>query len=404
VTAGWGEPATEVQARVRRFALLRAAQRSLIEVAPPQQLGGALDLGRRLFRLLRSISGENAGSEVIDFAETLRGADALLAELAGRIHDALKATPTRALCNALAPLATREPGTVRSLAAVILEGDLEADPPLRLLEYIVTALACEGPPGERKVVREPLDALPSLADVELPAAHDADPAIDEAEQIFGRAVLRIDESDPGATRDRIRDYKRRLGARILHPTAMAAAVAYNAAMGNRLERLIKGHRALDAFADTLLGPITADEAGATLAAIRAAAPAAPGRIRRRSRLFWQALATVSLSVMLLTLSLVLWPRSSVEVLDTALVSDLSPHLVAGFVGGNDGTQRLVATVGSSWESLDLPERQRVVARIAARLESRGVSSVILMGPGRRTQARHEGDVLVFVAAPNGSDR
>jgi len=401
--AGRDEESAEVQARVRRFAVLRAVQRLLIEVAPPQHLSGALDLGRRLFRRLRTISGENAGSDVIDTAEALGGVDALLAELTDRIHDALKAAPTRALCSALAPLATQEPGTVRSVAAVVLEGDLESDPPLRLLEYIVTALACEGPPGARKVVREPLDTLPELADVDLPAAHEADPAIDEAEQIFGRAVRRIDECDPGATRDRIRDYKRRLGARILHPTVMAAAVEYNAAMGNRLEQLIEDHRALDAFADTLLGPISAEEGGARLAAIRAAASGAPGRRRGRSRLFWQSLATVGLSIMLLTLSVLLWPHSSVDVLDTASASDLSPHLVAGFLSGNGGAQRFVGTVGGSWEGLDLPERRRVVARIAARLESRGVGSVILMGPGRRTQARHEGEVLLWVMGPDGSD-
>ncbi|MBW2289735.1 MAG: hypothetical protein JRG90_18195 [Deltaproteobacteria bacterium] len=404
MTAGRDEAAAGVQARVRRFAVLRAAQRSLNEVAPFQHLSGGLDLGRRLLRKLRTISGETTGSEVIDPAEALRAADALLADLADRIHDALKATPTRALCNAVAPLAKQEPGTVRSLAAVVLEGDLESEPPLRLLEYIVTALACEGPPGDRKVVREPLDALPELADIDLAEAHESDPSIDEAEQIFGRAVLRLDEDvDLGATRDRIRDYKRRLGARILHPTVMAAAVAYNAAMGNRLAQLIEGHRALDAFADTLLGPASADEEGTGRAAIRAAASAAPRRTRRFSRLFWQVLANVGLTVLLLTLAVSLWPRSSVDMLEAASAADLSPHLIAGYMSGNDGIQHFVGTVGDSWESLDLPERRRVVARIAARLEERGVGSVVLMDPGRRIQARHEAEVLLWVTAPNGPE-
>jgi hypothetical protein len=269
-----------------------------------------------------------------------------------------------------------------------------------LLEYIVTALACEGPPGERKVVRGPLEALPELADVDLAEAHDADPAIDEAEQIFGRAVRRIDEVDLGATRDRIRDYKRRLGARILHPTVMAAAIAYNVAMGNRLAQIIEGHRALDAFADTLLGPASADEEGAGRAAIRAAALVAPRRKRRLSRLFWQVLANVGLTLLLLTLAVSLWPRSPVNVLEAA---DLSPHLIAGYVSENDGNQHFVGTVGDSWEGLDLPERRRVVARIAARLEGRGVGSVVLVDPKRRIQARHEADALLWVTPPGGSD-
>jgi hypothetical protein len=403
MTAGRKEAAADVQARVRRFAVLRAAQRSLNEVAPFQHLSGGLELGRRLLRQLRMISGEIVESEVVDSAEALRAADALLAELTDRIHDALKAAPTRALCNAVAPLAKQEPGTVRSLAVVILEGDLESEPPLRVLEYIVTALACEGPPDSRKVVREPLDALPELADVDLAAAHDADPAIDEAEQIFGRAVRHLDECDLGATRDRIRDYKRRLGARILHPTVMAAAVAYNAAMGNRLAQLIEGHRALDAFAETLLGPASADEEGTGGAAIRAAAFVAPRRAHRFSRLFWQLLANVGLIVMLLIISVSLWPHSSVDVLEAASAEDLSPHLIAGYMSANDGTQHFVGTVGDSWEGLELPERRRVVAHIAARLENRGVGSVVLIDPGRRIQARHEEEVLLWVMAPDGSD-
>jgi hypothetical protein len=403
MTAERDEAAANIQARVRRFAVLRAAQRSLNEVAPFQHLSGALELGRRLLRQLRTISGESTGAEVVDSVEALRVADALLADLTERIHGALKTAPTRALCNAVAPLAKQEPGTVRSLAVVVLEGDLESEPPLRLLEYIVTALACEGPPGARKVVREPLDALPELADVDLAEAHDADPAIDEAEQIFGRAIRQIDEVDPGATRDRIRDYKRRLGARILHPTVMAAAVAYNAAMGNRLAQLIEGHRALDAFADTLLGPASAEEEGAGPGAIRAAAFVAPSPARRRTRLFWQVLANVGLAVLLLTLAVSLWPRSSVDVLEAASTADLSPHLIAGYMSENDGTQHFVGTLGDSWESLDLPERRGVVTRIAARLEGRGVDSVVLMDAGRRIQGRHDTDVLVWVAAPDGSD-
>ncbi|MFQ5416616.1 MAG: hypothetical protein ACE5FL_06130 [Myxococcota bacterium] len=394
--------AAEVQARVRRFAVLRGAQRILIAVTPPHELEGSLEDGRRILRRLRAISGDRRDAEVVDIRDALAGVDALLEGLAVRIRDELKAAPIRAVCNAVAPLAEQEPGTVRALASLILEGDLESDPSLRLVEYIVTALSCVGVPGLREVVRSPLDALPELCDLDLAFAHEGDPAIDEAEQIFGRAVLRLEQDDLGATRDRIRDYKRKLGSRILNPTVLAAAVRYNVAMGNCLARLIDHHRTLDSFADTLLGPQKEGALGFTRGALAATAPASTGRPARRSRLFWQALGTVGLSLALLSLAVYLWPRSSVEVLEADFTSDVSPYLVAGYVSGDDGVERFVGTLGEDWETLDLATRRRVVARIAARMRARGVDGVILVDTERQIQARHEGDVLLWVTSPRGA--
>jgi hypothetical protein len=393
----------EVRARVRRFATLRAALRALRAVEQPAELDEGLELGRQLLTRLRALSGDSPGADVLDSAEALRGADALLDRLAQRVHDVFKSTPTSTLCAAVGSLAESEPGTVRSLGAVIVESDLESEPAQRLLEYLVTALACAGAPGERTVVRPPLDALPELADIDLPAAHEADPTIDEAEQIFGRAVRRLYQDDVGATRDRIRDYKRRLGPRILHPTVMAAAVAYNTAMSNRLERLIEEHRALDALAETLLGPETTDEENASRLSNRSVALPRIPAAATRSRLFWKSLAAFGLAGLLLTLALLLWPRASVEVLEAATTSDLSSHLVAGHVAIDDGTPRFVGTLGESWDGLPLLERRLAVARIAARLAGRGVQSVVLMDEAHAIQARHEGDALLWVMTPERAD-
>jgi hypothetical protein len=389
----------EIQARVRRFAVLRAAQRALRDVAPPGELDSSLALGRRLLSRLRGLSGEGQAADILDAEEALRGVDDLLTRLAERIRDVLKETPTRALCNSLAPIADSEPGTIRALGAVVLETDLDSDTTLSLVEFLVTALACTGAAGERKVVRTPLDAMPELADVDAPQAHEADPEIDEAEQILGRAIRRIDTADVGATRDRIRDYKRRLGLRILHPTVMAAAVAYNNAMGNRLARLIEEHRSLDAFAETLLGPDDGDAELHQIAASGHVVLPTGAAAATKSRLFWHSLATVGLSVGLLVLALFLWPRSDIERLPTNSAVDISQHLAAGYVSPDDGAQRFVGTVGASWQALDGPERQRVVARIAARLAARGVESVTLVDGDRQLQARHEGETLLWLRDP-----
>lgn len=392
----------QIQARVRRFAVLRAAQRALRDVAPPGELDSSLALGRRLLTRLRGLSGEGQAADVLDAQDALRGVDELLVRLAERIRDVLKETPTRALCNSLAPIADSEPGTIRALGAVVLETDLDSDATLSLVEFLVTALACEGPAGERVVARSPLEAMPELADVDAAHAHESHPEIDEAQQILGRAIGRIETADVGATRDRIRDYKRRLGLRILHPDVMAVAVAYNNAMGNRLARLVEEHRSLDAFAETLLGREGGDAELHRLAASAKVVLPLGRTAAARSRLFWHSLATVSLSVGLLVLALFLWPRSEVERLPTHSALDISPHLTAGVVSPDDGVQRFVGTVGDSWRGLDGPERQREVARIAARLSARGVESVTLVDANRRIQARHEGEALLFLRDPGGA--
>jgi hypothetical protein len=74
-------------------------------------------------------------------------------------------------------------------------------------------------------------------------------------------------------------------------------------------------------------------------------------------------------------------------------------LVAGYVSGDDGTPRFVGTVGPTWRELPLAERRLVVARIAARLESEGVRSVTLIDAKRAIQARHEGEILLWVTPP-----
>ena len=119
----------------------------------------------------------------------------------------------------------------------------------------------------------------------------------------------------------------------------------------------------------------------------------------RTRLFWHALATVGLSLCLLALAVLLWQRPSVEVIADESASSISPHLVAGYLSGDDGTPHFVGTVGDSWNALALPERRRVVARIAARLEGDGVRNLTLRNARNAIQARHEGDTLLWVTAP-----
>ena len=391
------KPFPDVPMRVRRLATLRAAQRALGEVAEPGEFREALALGRKLLLRLRALSGGHARAESLDRKETLEEVDKLLGGLSGWISQVLATAKIPVLCASLAPLAAEESGAIRALAAVALEAEPESARILDVLEFLVALLSCEGPPGSRVVARSPFEVLPELANVSNPTAYEAHPDIDEAGQIFGRGVVRLEQDDLGATRDRMIHYKRRLGVRRLHVEVMAAAVAYDTAMANRLAE-IRGDDFFDALAETVFGADALDPEAAE-PSVRRRVVLPPAAQAKRSRLFWHSLATVGLSIGLLVLALVLWQRPSVEVIAEDLVGAISPHLIGGYLSADDGTPHFVGILGDSWKPLPLPERRRVVARIAALLESDGVKNMTLVNSRRAIQARHDGDTLLWVTAP-----
>ena len=390
-----------VQSRVRRLAMLRAAQRALSEVADPREAAEALEVGAKLLRRLQALSGRTGRAEIVDRGEALRGVDELLRRLTRQLREVLLEADVPSLCASLAPLAREESGAIRALAAVALDGDLDSPRLLDLLELLVALLCCQGAPGARRQARAPLEALPELAAVSAPEAYEAHPQIAEAQQIFGRAVVRLLRDDIGATRDRVRRYKLRLGARRLHPEVLAAVVAYDVAMANRLAELCEDDDSLDALAETVLGAESVDPEGAAAPAPRVRVPPLPaGREGVRTRLFWHALATVGLSLGLLVLAVLLWQRPSVQVIASESAGSISPHLAAGYLASDDGHLHFVGTVSDSWDALPLAERRLEVARIAARLESDGVRSLTLVNARQAIQARHEGDTLLWVTLPD----
>jgi hypothetical protein len=392
------EPAG-IRSRVRRLATLRAAARALSEVADPGDAANALEVGAKLLRRLQALSGRTGRAEIVDPGGALRGVDELLRRLSRQLREVLLEADIPSLCAALAPLAREESGAIRALAAVALDGDLDPPRLLDLVELLVALLCCQGRPGARQIVRDPLDALPELAEVRVREAHESHPEIAEAQQIFGRAVMRLLRDDIGATRDRVRSYKQRLGARRLHPEVLAAVVAYDVAMANRLAELCEDDDSLDALAETVLGAEAADpEGAATVRRVRV--PQLPAaRENFRTRLFWHALATIGLSVCLLVLAVLLWQRPTVQVIAAESAVSISPHLVAGYLASDDGKLHFVGTVGESWDALPVAQRRLAVARIAARLEGDGVTSLTLMNARNAIQARHEGDTLLWMTMP-----
>jgi hypothetical protein len=250
-----GARAEDVQERSRRFASLRAAQRALADTLHPHELQRSVEQGRAVLVTLQSLSlrSKAAGGEPVPAMRDLDAIDSRLDDISARIREILDRVTISELRSSLPLLSSEQPETLRGLIDVVLEGDRENPKSLRLLEYLVTLLSCEERGRRRVVTRQPLEVAPSLRIFSDGVLDETDSALAAAEQIFERASEALPEDEEfGLLRDRVRRYKQELGVRILQPRVLAAAVAYNVAMWNRLTDVIEGSRTLDRLAEDLL--------------------------------------------------------------------------------------------------------------------------------------------------------
>jgi hypothetical protein len=268
VTTDSALTATDVQQRSSRFASLRAAQRALADLAHPAELEQMIDQGRKILMELQVLSIRESEASVVPRSEeqeaasrqALRGVDQLLDQLSVRTREILDQTPISQLRAHLRERTAEYPDEARGLIDVVLEGNVEADKNLRFLEFLVTLISSEECDTGRAVVREPRDVAPQIRAFAEQRFDDGDPACVAAEEAISSAMAKLFEAKAiGPTRDHIREYKRQLGLRILHPRVLAAAVRYNVAMSNRVAGLVEGGRTIDRLADDLLAePATAD--------------------------------------------------------------------------------------------------------------------------------------------------
>lgn len=248
-----------IRERVERFSLLRGAQRALARCMHPVALDPLREQGRQLLIQLQAAGREASparGEAALGEIDRLLGHHlGQTLELLGRLEFAQLRTAGPELCR-------DKPEELRALLDVILLGDLADDREIRLVEYLITMLCVEDEDGRRSQVREPselTEALQGIARLEA-----ADASIDA-----GAAAARLEEaarslirgSDHGDLRDEIRGFKQELGARLLHPEILAAAVAYNVAMANQVSARIDSTLGLDQLADDLLTVLQQPEVG-----------------------------------------------------------------------------------------------------------------------------------------------
>jgi hypothetical protein len=269
VTTDSALSALEIQKRSSRFASLRGAQRALAELAHPAELEQMIEQGRKILIELQALSiratetsaggASSAERETADTA-ALERVDRLLDDLSARTHEVLDQKPIAQLRTNLRQRSAEHPDEIRGLIDVILEGDVERDKNLRFLEFLVTLLSSEERDTGRAVVREPSEIAPQIGAFAESRFAAEDPECTAAERAISEATKKLFEVQAiGPTRDHIRQYKKELGLRILHPRVLSAAVRYNVAMSNRVTGLLEGSRTIDRLADDLLAPPASEE-------------------------------------------------------------------------------------------------------------------------------------------------
>jgi hypothetical protein len=248
---------SEIRERTRRFASLRAAQRALSRSVHPSELELASKRGRQILILLQELSVRSRGPAPATSAlveADLGRVDQLLDDISLRTREILAALDMANLRSSAPLLSEQHPDEVRGLVDVLLDGDVDDEKTLRMVEYLVTVLSSEDRDGRRALVREPADATPRLQEVaeRLRESSHVDFLVAE-KSIENTMRLLHGGGDIGDIRDRVRRYKEELGSAILHPRILPAVVAYNVAMWNHVAELIEGSRSIDHLADELLG-------------------------------------------------------------------------------------------------------------------------------------------------------
>jgi len=268
--------AREIQKRSSRFAALRSAQRALSDLAHPAELEDAIEQGRKILIELQALSirATEAGASAPSAEQTahdlaaVRSVDQMLDALSEKTRELFDQKPIAQLRTSLRGRAGRHPDEIRALIGVVLEGEVERDKDLRFLEYLVTLLSSEECDSGRAVVREPAEVAPQIPAFASQRFDANDPRCLEAERVITQATEKLfDAAAIGSTRDQIRQYKKELGARILHPRVLSAAVRYNVAMSNRVDGLVEGSRNIDRLADDMVSPPAAPAKPASSASL-----------------------------------------------------------------------------------------------------------------------------------------
>jgi hypothetical protein len=253
------DPNRQLRERVARFRLLRAAQRALACCMHPAILEPLRQEGRQLLIQLREVDQRPS---VVRDDPRLAEIDRLLSHHLGGTLERIGQLEFAQLRAAGPALVRDKPEDLLALVEVTLQGGRAGGQQVRLVEYIVTMLCVEERKGRRRQVREPGELIPALREGAARGAAGATPDVDGAVTRLEAAAKGLARrGDHLALRDEIRGFKQELGASLLHPKILSAAVAYNVAMSNQASAQRDGTLALDELADDLLAGVASAPQG-----------------------------------------------------------------------------------------------------------------------------------------------
>lgn len=248
---------------IEEFASLQAAHRALAQAVHPSALAPVKQQSRALLIQLQALSSSAAaaaddqprGGPSQEALEQIRCG---LKEQTGRTLAVLEGIKLPQLRASIPLLSQQHPEEVCGLVDVLLSGGLPGDKGLRTLEYLITMLSTEEKSGRRVVVREPSQVTARLRQLASQRLQGDDSQCAIAERFIEDAMLELfNDGELGEIRDRVRSYKEELGGDVLQPRILAAAVAYNTTMWNRVAAEIDSSRSIEQLTEGLLAPDSA---------------------------------------------------------------------------------------------------------------------------------------------------
>ena len=272
---------SDIRRRVQLFSSLRAGQRALARCIHPSQVAPLRQRGRQVLIGLQALGAatrdgqdEKDDDQLAALEETLQEVDGLISEQTAETleiiqrleFDQLRATGRR--------LSLNHPEEVAALVDVMLQGDLEDNKILRLIEYLATMMCSEEWNGRLTVVGEASDATPGLRQLARDLREREEILPGAAVKVLGEAEASLIHGDDlRGTRDAMRDYKEKLGRHFLHPRILDAVVSYNTAMWNQVAAQVETSLGIDQLADDLLSDLSQEDRAADRALEDAARPA-----------------------------------------------------------------------------------------------------------------------------------
>ena len=248
-------------ARVKRYTMLRSAQRALYPMRPiPNSLPADRAL-RQIRQRLRAIGPDPKGNQEDPLYATpearlaaLHEVDEMLGEVARDLRQIAGRTSFSELRATLPPLCATCPEEVAALLDLCLEDERAFSGLRQLIDYLVTLLSTGTVDADRGSWRDPVLVTPRLREVcETQTDYDPKEVVTRVRYLEeALAELRRSESVEPVIH-RMREFKAQVGRLMLVPDLLRKIVEYNVAVSARIEELLEAERTIqlvDELADT----------------------------------------------------------------------------------------------------------------------------------------------------------